>query len=117
MPRIPAAPPWAEFTFPCCDRKTTGCRSSRLSELRFAFSKWDDWLFNSPLAFVGRYGRQLFSTPALGCAIHFVPVTPDAAITLTAWELLPSAPWLAPLGPDSLCEGPKWLEPKLRRKL
>lgn len=80
-------------------------------------SRLGDWVFNSPLAFVVRYGRQLFSTPALGCAIHCVPVTSDAAITLTAWDLPPFALWLAPLGPDSLCEGPKWLEPKLRRKL
>ncbi len=68
--------------------------------------------FNSPLPFVVRYGRKLFSTPALVCAIRFAPVTADAD-KLTAWDLPPFAPWLAPLGPDSLCEGPKWLEPKL----
>lgn len=75
-----------------------------------------DGLFNSPLPFVVRYGRKLFSTPALGCAIRFTPVTADAD-KLTAWDLPPFAPWLAPLGPDSLCEGPKWLEPKLMEKI
>lgn len=73
----------------------------------------DELFFNSSFVVCRSLRVSALSAPALGCAIHFVPVTSDAASTLTARDLPPFAPWLAPLGPDSLCEGPKWLEPKL----
>jgi hypothetical protein len=69
---------WIRKSTCLIDRDYWRCLAIRRGISVLMASRGSICFFNSPWPFVVRYGRQLFSTPALGCAIRFAPVTADA---------------------------------------